>query len=263
MDLREKLELKYRRVDIYDLIETLTVEERKDLIRYLEDSIREMEEKAPGLTYLEEQWQEIRRLLKELEYEPYIDDQWQIWEIWDICEELIKSGRIRESSWEIRKEILSEIIEGEFFDWYGVIDPMQDLFRASCLNGEEKISCADMVFREGSDYMKKEVAPWYLEGGRPDKYYTYLETFLGRESGPYEELIGYYWDKDREKAITLADTAMKKCRSGMTGIMVFLLRDAAEKGDTERYAKLTRSAKTRVSIDYAEVLRRLGQEASE
>ena len=45
--------------------------------------------------------------------------------------------------------------------------------------------------------------------------------------------------------------------------MVFLLRDAAEKGDTERYAKLTRSAKARGSIDYAEVLRRLGQEASE
>ena len=43
--------------------------------------------------------------------------------------------------------------------------------------------------------------------------------------GPYEELIGYYWDKDREKAVALADTAMKKCRSGMTGIMVFLLKD--------------------------------------
>ncbi len=255
--------MKYKRVDIYDLIETLTVEERKNLIRYLEDSIREMEEKAPGLTYLEEQWQEIRRLLKELEYEPYIDDQWQIWEILDICEELKESGRIGESSWDIRKKILSEITEGEFFDWYGVIDPMRDLFRALCLNGEEKLSCAEMVFREGSDYMKKEVAPWYLEGGRPEKYYEYLEGRLGRESGPYEELIGYYWDKDREKAIALADTAMAKCKYEMTGIMVFLLRDAAEKGDTARYAKLTRSAKARGSIDYAEVLRRLGQEAQE
>lgn len=255
--------MKYRSVNIYDLIETLTVEERKNLIRYLEASIREMERKDKEMTYLEENWQEIRRLMKKLDYEPYIDDQYEIEEIWDICEELIKSGRIGESSWESREEILSEITEGEFFDWYGVYDPMNDLFEALCLNGEEKVACADMVFRKGSGFMKQKTAPYYLEGGRPDKYYAYLESSLGRESGPYEELIAYYWDKEREKAVALADMAMTKCKSRMTGIMVYLLKDAAEKGDTARYAKLTRRAKARDSIDYGEVLRRLGQETTE
>jgi hypothetical protein len=46
--------MKYRSADIYDMIETLTVEERKNLIRYLEASIREMERKDKEMTYLEE-----------------------------------------------------------------------------------------------------------------------------------------------------------------------------------------------------------------
>lgn len=255
--------MKNKRADIYDLIESLTVEERKELIRYLEDSIQEMEEKVPGLTYLEEQWQEIERIVEEMEDTHYTDFHWQIDQIWYICEDLIKSGRIQESAWEIREKILYEITERELIYWYGIIDPMKELFRALCLTIEEKLACADMVLLEGSEKMKKEVAPWYLEGGRPDKYYAYLEEGLDRESGPYEELIGYYRDKDREKAVALADTALKKCRSGLTGIMVFLLKDAREKGDSARYAKLIRSAKTRVSIDFAEVLRRLGQEAQE
>jgi hypothetical protein len=46
-------------------------------------------------------------------------------------------------------------------------------------------------------------------------------------------------------------------------IIEHIPEDADEKGDSARYAKLTRSAKTRVSIDHAEVLRRLEQEAQE
>ena len=250
--------MKNKRVNIYDMIETLTVDERKALILYLQDSIREMEEKAPGMTYLEKQWQEIRRLLKELEYEPYIDDQAQIEEITDICGEVIGSGQIGEASWEIRKGILSEIKEGGFFDWYGVYDPMHALFLALCLSGEEKLYCADMIFRSGPEFMKKEAAHYYLENGRPDRYYAYLEESLEKEAGPYEELIAYYGDRDREKAVSLAETALKKCRDDLTGIMVFLLKDSLEQGDERRYEKLLRSAKNRVTVDYREVLRRLG-----
>lgn len=53
-------------------------------------------------------------------YELYIDDQVEIEKIWIICEDLIKSGKIAESSWDIRREILQEIIQGEYFDEYGV-----------------------------------------------------------------------------------------------------------------------------------------------
>ena len=52
-------------------------------------------------------------------YEPYIDEV-HIEKIWIICEDLIKSGKIAESSWDIRREILQEIIQGEYFDEYGV-----------------------------------------------------------------------------------------------------------------------------------------------
>ena len=62
------------------------------------------------MTYLEERWMEIKRLMKSLDYEPYIDDQVEIEEIWDICEDLIKSGKIQDTSWAIRQAILQEII---------------------------------------------------------------------------------------------------------------------------------------------------------
>ena len=85
--------MKNKRADIYDLIESLTVEERKDLIRYLEDSIQEMEEKVPGLTYLEEQWREIERIVEEMEDTHYTDFHWQIDQIWYICEDLINNKK--------------------------------------------------------------------------------------------------------------------------------------------------------------------------
>ena len=42
-------------------------------------------------------------------------------------------------------------------------------------------------------------------------------------------------------------------------IIEHIPEDEEEKRDSASYAKLTRGAKTRVSIDYAEVLRRLEQ----
>ena len=92
-EMREKM--RYTRPDPFDMIESLSLEEKKSLLGYLSDSIRKMEASATKMTYLEERWMEIKRLMKSLDYEPYIDDQVEIEEIWDICEDLIKSGKIR------------------------------------------------------------------------------------------------------------------------------------------------------------------------
>ena len=103
--------MKYNRPNIYDMIDSLTIEEKKYLVGYLLDSTRKTEEIVPSLTCLEEQWMKIRRLMKSLDYEPYIDDQVEIEEIWNICEDLIKSGKIEDTSWNIRRAILQEIIQ--------------------------------------------------------------------------------------------------------------------------------------------------------
>lgn len=251
--------MSYTPPNIYDMLESLSLEEKKDLLHYLQDSIRKTEEIASSLTYLEEQWMEIRRLMKSLDYEPYIDDQFEIAEIWDICEDLIKSGKIAESSWDIRKAILQEIIQGEYFDEYGVYDPMEDLFNALCLSKEERISSADMCFEYGSGYMKKEGARIYLQNGLPEKYYAYLEECLSKDGKVYTELVEYYRDRDYEKALEIAELAMKKCKENLTEIVIFLLQDAAKKGDSEKHAKLMKSAKLRYAVNFTEVLNALEQ----
>ena len=251
--------MKYNRPNIYDMIESLSLEEKKYLVDHLLDSIRKTEEIVPSLTCLEEQWAEIRRLMKSLDYEPYIDDQVEIEEIWNICEDLIKSGKIAETSWDIRRSILQEIIQGEYFDEYGVIDPMKDLFFALCITKEERISSADMCFQYGSDYMKKDGARIYLKNGKPEKYYEYLERCLSKDGKLYAELVEYYKDKDYKKALEIAELAMKKCKENLTAIVIFLLQDAENKGDNAKFARLMKSAKLRYAINYSEVLSVMGK----
>ena len=249
--------MRYTRPDPFDMIESLSLEEKKSLLGYLSDSIRKMEASATKMTYLEERWMEIKRLMKSLDYEPYIDDQVEIEEIWDICEDLIKSGKIQDTSWAIRRAILQEIIEGEYFDEYGVFDPMKQLFSALCISKKERITSADMCFEFGSGYMKKDGAKVYLECGLPEKYYDYLETCLSRDGKLYEELIMYYKDRDYEKALEIAELAMKKCKENLTETVIFLLQDAESKQDSAKYTRLMKSAKLRYAINYQEVLERM------
>ena len=226
--------MKYNRPNIYDMIDSLTIEEKKYLVGYLLDSIRKTEEIVPSLTCLEEQWMKIRRLMKSLDYEPYIDDQVEI-------------------------EVLQEIIQGEYFDEYGVFDPMKNLFFSLCITKEERISSADMCFQYGSDYMKKEGARIYLKNGKPEKYYEYLERCLSKDGKLYAELVEYYKDKDYKKALEIAELAMKKCKENLTAIVIFLLQDAENKGDNAKFARLMKSAKLRYAINYSEVLSVMGK----
>jgi len=52
--------MRYTRPDLFDMIESLSLEEKKSLLGYLSDSIREMEASATKMTYLEERWMEIK-----------------------------------------------------------------------------------------------------------------------------------------------------------------------------------------------------------
>ena len=113
--------MRYSRPDIYKMLDTLSLEMKEELLEYLKADIAAAKA-APQKTYLEEQWAEIKRLIDSLKYEPYIDDQFEIEEIWNICEEMIKSGKLKEEPWEIRRRVLKSIIGGEYYDDYGVID---------------------------------------------------------------------------------------------------------------------------------------------
>ena len=94
--------------NIYEILDTLSLEMKEELLEYLKADIAAAKA-APKKSYLEEQWAEIKRLIEKLKYEPYIDDQFEIEEIWDICEEMIKSGKLKKESWQVRRRVLKSI----------------------------------------------------------------------------------------------------------------------------------------------------------
>lgn len=130
-----------RSPNIYEMLDTLTLEQKEELSEYLNNLI-EAERNAPPKSYLEEQWDEIIRLIECLSYEPYIDDQLEIEEVWDIVENVIKSKKLKNEILETHMEIITDIIENDL----NVTDPMQDLFRALIFTNEEKLEAAELIY---------------------------------------------------------------------------------------------------------------------
>ena len=175
--------------------------------------------------------------------------------IWDICEELLQSGSLKNESWDVRKKILTEIIENAYYEEYSVYDPICDLFLGLAFTTEEKLWCADTIFRIGPSFILENGARIYKENGKPEKFYDYIESTLSKDSKPYLELINYYENSDLNKAIEIAKLAMKRCTNDLTEIVIFLLMDAVRKNDDDEYNKLVKSAKLRRSINYTRVLK--------
>lgn len=130
------------RPEFSDLLDTMTLGEKKELLQRLREIIEE-EENVPLKTYLEENWAEIKRLIKIIDLTPYIDDQIELAEIWNLCEEMIGSWELPEEDWSVREKILYEIIEEGYFDYYGLSDPIRDLRHAIVLTKEEELLYAD------------------------------------------------------------------------------------------------------------------------
>ena len=249
--------MSYRtRPDIYEMLDTLSLEMKEELLEYLKADIAAAKA-APKKTYLEEQWAEIKRLIENLKYEPYIDDQLEIDAIWSICEEMIGSGELKKETWKVRRRVLKSIIGGQYYGYYGVSDPMRDLFNALMFTPEEKLQTADIIFEIGSQYMKWDGAKLYKECGQQEKYINFVEQTLKDKQAPYIEVINYYRDADREKAVEIAELGLKKCRDSQTDIMIFLIQNAREAGDEDRCARLIKSAKLRRAVDYTKVCQAL------
>ncbi len=87
---------------------------------------------------LAEDWEAIRDLLADLALEPYLDDQLEFDQIWEIVETRIREGGFEKEPWELKEKILRELYANDFYIEYGIEDPMQDLERAMCVSEEEK-----------------------------------------------------------------------------------------------------------------------------
>lgn len=230
----------------------------KERIRHLNELIEyfgkiEQKEEQPEKSFLRGTWSQISELLVELMHEPYIDDQYQIEEIWNIVEALLKRGGFEKEPWEVKKVILEEIYENDYYDYYGVCDPMRDLANAICSNRDENLKRAEIMMRAGRGYFGSEAAKLYRELGEEDKCAEYFENHLGKEEEPYEILVDYYKDRNHEKAIEIANLAIQKCQLDQTPFFLFLLQDAKDRGDVVTFKKLMQSAHRRKAVKSAEV----------
>lgn len=247
----------YEESKIIELFGVLSLEEKEDLLQTL-TKMTDVEKRAPKKSYLETAWADIQREIRALSQYPYIDDQLEIDEIWNICGDIMKSGKIKDEPWDKRKRVISEIIRGEYFDDYSISDPMMELMAALCLNPEEELLCADLIYAIGSDYMKRDGAEIYKKYGKLEKYYEYLEQNLGNEEALYMELIEYYRDKDPDRAARIAELGLKQCRDDQTNIIIFLMKHAQRTGDKERFDKLLRGARCRRAVNFSKVQEQVG-----
>lgn len=201
--------------------------------------------KKPQESFLRGTWSQISELILELDFEPYIDDQVQIGEIWKIVEALLKHGGFDKEPWEVKESILEEIYENDFYDYYGIYNPMKNLADAICTTREENLRRAEIMMKTGKGYLGAKL---YRELGEEDKCAEYFEKHLGREEEPYEILVDYYKERDHEKAVEIASLAIQKCKEDQTPFFVFLLQDAKDRKDEEGFKKLMLSAHKRRAV---------------
>ena len=97
---------------------------------------------------------------------------------------MVKSGELKKESWQIRRRVIKSIINGEYYDYYGVYDPMKALLNALMLTQEEKIEVADIIFEIGPGYMRADGAKLYKECGQQEKYIAYVEANLKDKEEP-------------------------------------------------------------------------------
>ncbi|POP31189.1 hypothetical protein C3B58_17620 [Lactonifactor longoviformis] len=126
-----------------------------------------------------------------------IDDQPEIDTIQNICEALIRNGKLEQEDWGIRKKVLEDIIRNKYYVYYNCGDVMEELTEKLCANREEYLACADIMDASGT--YKERAAYLYYEHGKEDKYLSYLEEHLESSSKEYSALITYYQEHGQQE----------------------------------------------------------------
>lgn len=215
----------------------------EDLKKYNENK------KKDQPSFLNGTWKQISNLLRSLSYEPYIDDQVEIDEIWKICDALIKRGKFDQEPWEIKEKILKEIYRNDFYDAYGCYDPMMALTKALCTTENENLRRAGIMEESGGQWIEKMAAELYHELGYDDKYVGFYENHLGKNREAYEIVMNYYKDRNYEKAVEVAELALEKCKDDQTPFFIFLMERAKNQGDDKSFQKLNKSAHLRRAVN--------------
>lgn len=92
-------------------------------------------------------WKQIQEGVKWLNCQRYTDGQPEIDEILDICKALIRTGKLGQEDWNIRKQVLRDIIHNAYYSHYNCKDVMSELSKQLCADQEEHLACAKIMGR--------------------------------------------------------------------------------------------------------------------
>ena len=235
------------------------LKEKLDREINLMEDLKKMKEEQQNInnqsSILNSSWRQIQELIQWLSYERYIDDQVEIEEIWEICAALVRHLKDNSESWNIRKQVLQDIVDNDGYDYYSCCDPMTDLLEALCNTEEEYLEKANIMMKSRLTKYQKQAAKIYYEFGHDEEYVLYLNRNLAKSADAYLELIEYYDShNDTDEAIKVANEALDKCRdSKITEVFVFLIKELYKAGNKAEATKLYRRAKQRKNVLISEL----------
>ena len=216
------------------------------------ENIKKVVEKNPD-TVIREQWEIIKYNLTRLSYEPYIDDQLEIDEVWRVSEEVCAYLKENDISSELKMSLIRTFVENLFFDEFGCYDATWNFANALCKNREDDLYFAGCLWKNGG-FFRKYAAEIYLRHGREDKYIEYLMQSLAKDTAAYEKAIRYFQSTGkREMAVEVAKIGLEKCKHDQTMIYCTLVEDALMRDDQKRVQELRASARRKRRVNQIKV----------
>ncbi len=160
----------------------------------------------------------------------------------EAMEELLENNEI---SWEVRQEVLDEMLYFVASDNSGFTDGLVDIAFVLCRTKEEYLYLADFLNSKGNSYYRNLAADIYLKNGEDEKFIESKKANLNYGSD-YLELAGYYEKHgDEKKALKIVLEGLNKCNGRLDEIYSYLFNYYKRKKDETALEKLYKDSKKR------------------
>lgn len=204
---------------------------------------------------LHQMWNSIQSDMRKLSRMRYIDDPIELSHAWETIEDFVGSYDFHQESWKTRKKFIEDIVANDFYSNIDLTDPMEELVQALLLTEDERLTYANILERSGRTWSAVQL---YKDLGYEEKYIAYFEEKIADGDGfkydswsydkkprPFQVVLDYYWDRDRERCLEYARQCVLKTSPDRTRAYYCLMQDAKERGDEETFQTLLSEVKRR------------------
>lgn len=164
------------------------------------------------------------------------------------CDELNAMSELVEcddASWNVRKEILDDILDNGLYGNSGFTDYLMDIASSMCRSREEQLYLANGLSKWGDHYYKDVALRIYLKNGEEQKF---LEMRMGslQYGSDYLELAEYYETRhEEEKAFQIVMKGLDQADGRIDELFNYLFRYCEKKGKDDLLETLYEKAKKR------------------